>query len=47
MNEYETGIAIIVALIQSGSIDDPDEQQFLQEKLLGFQQKLLESQQSY
>lgn len=45
MNEFESGIAIIVALLESGSIDDPDEQRFLKKKLLEFQQKLLESQQ--
>jgi hypothetical protein len=45
MNEFEAGIAIIIALIESGSIDDPDEQRFLKGKLLDFQQNLLESQQ--
>ena len=46
MNEYESAIAIIQALLQSGSIDDVDERRFLREKLLEFQQKLFESQQN-
>jgi len=46
MNEFESAIAMIQALIQSGSISDPDEKRFLQTKLLDFQQKLFESQQS-
>ena len=45
MNEFETAIAIIVALLQSDAINDPDELHFLQEKLLYFQQKLSEFQQ--
>ena len=45
MNEFETGITIIVALLESGSIDDPDEQRFLKKKLLDFQQMLSKSQQ--
>jgi len=45
LNEYESAIAIIQALLQSGSISDPDELRFLQEKLLSFQQKLSKSQQ--
>ena len=44
MNEFETAIAIIVALLQSDAVNDPDEARFLQEKLLYFQQKLSESQ---
>jgi hypothetical protein len=45
MNEFEAGIAIIVALLDDGSITDADERRFLKVKLLEFQQKLLESQQ--
>lgn len=45
MNEYEAGMAIIVGLLESGSITDADELRFLQGKLLDFQQKLLDSQQ--
>ena len=45
MNEFETAITIIVALLQSEAVNDPDERRFLQEKLLYFQQKLLEFQQ--
>jgi len=45
MNETESAIAIIQALLESGSIKDVDEQRFLREKLSEFQQKLLESQQ--
>ena len=46
LNELESAIAIIQALLQTGSITDPDEIRFLKEKLLDFQQKLFESQQS-
>lgn len=46
MNEFESAIAMIQALIQSGAISDPDEKRFLQTKLLDFQQKLFETQQS-
>ena len=42
LNEYETAITIISALLQSDAVDDPDEKRFLQEKLLYFQQKLSE-----
>ena len=45
MNEFETAITIIVALLQSEAVNDPDEAKFLQEKLLYFQQKLSELQQ--
>ena len=45
LNEFETGIAIIVAMLESGSIGNADERRFLRVKLLEFQQKLLESQQ--
>jgi hypothetical protein len=44
MNEVESAITIIVALLQSDAVNDPDELRFLQEKLLYFQQKLSESQ---
>jgi len=44
MNEFETAITIIVALLQSDAVNDPDEARFLQEKLLYFQQKLSEFQ---
>jgi hypothetical protein len=42
LNEYETAITIISALLQSEAVNDPDEKRFLQEKLLYFQQKLSE-----
>jgi len=45
MNEFETAITIIVALLQSEAVIDPDEARFLKEKLLYFQQKLSELQQ--
>ncbi len=45
LNEFETAITIIVALLQTKAVNDPDELLFLQEKLLYFQQKLLEFQQ--
>ena len=45
MNEFETAITIIVALLQSDAVNDPDEVRFLKEKLLYFQQKLSELQQ--
>jgi hypothetical protein len=46
LNELESAIAVIEALLQTGAVDDPDEKRFLQGKLLDFQQKLFESQQS-
>ena len=46
MNEFESAIAMIQALIQSGAISDPDEKRFLESKLLDFQQKLFEIQQT-
>ena len=46
LNEFESAIAIIQALLQSDVIKDPDEKKFLQERLLDFQQKLFEFQQS-
>jgi hypothetical protein len=45
LNEFETGIAIIVAMLESGSLVNADERRFLRVKLLEFQQKLLEFQQ--
>jgi hypothetical protein len=45
MNEFETAITIIVALLQSDAVNDPDEARYLNEKLLYFQQKLSELQQ--
>ena len=45
LNEFEAAIAMINALLESGSIDDVDEQRFLREKLSNFQQKLFESRQ--
>ena len=42
LNEFETAMLIIQALLQSGSITDPDELRFLKIKLLYFQQKLSE-----
>jgi hypothetical protein len=46
MNELETAIAIIQAMLATGSIKDPDELRFLQQKLSDFQQEASESQQS-
>ena len=46
MNELESAIAIIVALLQTEAVDDPDERRFLQGKLSELQQKLSESGQS-
>jgi len=45
LNEFESAIAIIQALLQSKAVADPDEKRFLEEKLTDFQQKLLDSQQ--
>jgi hypothetical protein len=45
MNEFETAITIIVALLQSEAVNDPDEARFLKEMLLYFQQKLSKLQQ--
>lgn len=45
LNQLESAIAIIQAMLQSKVIQDPDELIFLQDKLLSFQQKLFESQQ--
>ncbi|MEE8366245.1 MAG: hypothetical protein V3R76_10690 [Gammaproteobacteria bacterium] len=46
LNEFETALVIITALLQSDAINDPDEKIFLQEKLLHFQRKLSELQQN-
>ena len=46
LNEFESAIAIIKALLETNAVSDPDEKRFLLEKLLNFQQKLSESQQS-
>ncbi len=46
LNEYESTIVVINALLKSDAIEDPDEARFLQEKLLQFQQKLSEYQQN-
>jgi hypothetical protein len=46
LNELESAIAIIQALLQTEAVNDADEQRFLQSKLLDFQQKLFESRQS-
>ena len=46
LDELESAIAIIQALLQSDSISDPDELLFLREKLSEFQQKLFDSQQN-
>lgn len=43
LNEFEAGIEIIAALLKDNSITDPDERRFLNAKLMGFRQKLLES----
>lgn len=45
LNELESAIAIIEALLSSDAIHDPDERLFLEQKLLEFQQKLFISQQ--
>ena len=46
LNELESAIAMIQALLQTEAVNDPDERRFLQGKLLDFQQKLFESRQS-
>jgi hypothetical protein len=45
LNELESAIAIIQALLQTKGVNDPDERRFLQGKLLDLRQKLFESQQ--
>ena len=46
LNELESAIAMIQALLQTDAVHDPDEKRFLQGKLLDFQQKLFESRQT-
>ena len=45
LNELESAIALIQALLQTDAVHDPDEKRFLEGKLLDFQQKLFESRQ--
>ncbi|MGB5330616.1 MAG: hypothetical protein WBO58_20580 [Gammaproteobacteria bacterium] len=45
LNELESAIALIEALLQTDAVHDPDEKRFLEGKLLDFQQKLFESRQ--
>lgn len=45
LNEYESAIAIIEAMLQSEAVSDPDERRFLESKMSDFQQKLFEIQQ--
>ena len=45
LNELESAITMIQALLQTEAVNDPDERRFLQGKLSDFQQKLFESQQ--
>ena len=42
MNEFETAMTVVVALLQSEAVNDPDEERFLRERLLYYQQKLSE-----
>lgn len=44
LDQHQTAIVIIEAMLASNSINDPDEKRFLQEKLSNFQQKLFETQ---
>ena len=44
LNEVESAIAIIEAMLQSGSVLDPDEHRFLESRLSEFRQTLFESQ---
>ena len=46
LNEMESAIALIQALLQTDAVHDPDERHFLEGKLLDFQQKLFESRQT-
>ena len=46
MNELESAIAIIQALLRTDAVKDPDEKRFLEGKLSDFQQKLFESRRS-
>jgi hypothetical protein len=45
LNELESAIAIVQALLHTESVNDPDERRFLQGKLSDLRQKLIESQQ--
>jgi hypothetical protein len=45
LNELESAIAVIQALLKTEAVDDPDERRFLQGKLLDLRQKLFDSQQ--
>jgi hypothetical protein len=45
LNEMESAIAIIQALLSTEAVSDPDEERFLRGKLSKFQQKLFETQQ--
>ena len=45
LNEFESAIAVIQALLKTNAVNDPDEKRFLENKLSEFQQKLLEIQQ--
>ena len=46
LNELESAIAVIQALLETNAVEDVDERRFLLEKLSDFQQKLFESQQN-
>ncbi len=46
LNELESAIAVIQALLETDAVDDPDERRFLLAKLSEFQQRLFESQQN-
>lgn len=46
LNELESAIAIIEALLQSDAVTDSNEKRFLKDKLSKFQQKLFESRQT-
>ncbi len=46
LNELESAITIIQAMLVSDAVHDPDEKRFLQSKLSEFQQRLFESQQN-
>ncbi len=46
LDEHQAAVTIIEAMLQSNAIIDPDEKRFLESKLLEYQQKLFEFQQS-
>jgi hypothetical protein len=46
LNELESAIAVIQALLHTEAVNDPDERRFLHSKLLEFQQKLFDFQQT-